>query len=241
MKTTPTLICVWMAEITTAFAQQVSWVDGYVIVGVPNGFGTYQQAIDEIEDSLDITITLENQMNIFCSWYEEEDEIDLVQLHKYEFQGIGEGPTVEGVVAVYNSTGLHAFPRYLYPTLQYGGDYFENYRQEPVFWPDSLFLEQTPYPLGGEDRRTGLRYTKTVESWSEATGTQQEVCLQINDTGVWWYHRDLGSNLWQNLGEDIDHDGTTIKWYAEDGGGWYFDAWDVNYVDDDGNGFEGKV
>lgn len=236
MKTTATLICALLTS-TTAFSQEASWVDGYVIVGIPNGFGVVQQAIDAIEDSLDITVTPESEFRMPCTWYEEEDEIDLVQLHGYEFQGVGEGPSVESVVAVYNSTGLHAFPRYLYQTSQYSGDYFENYHRGPVFWPDSLFLRQTPYPLGGEDPGTGLRYTRIVESWSEVDiGNYQEVCLQINDTSVWWHHKDIGYNLWQNLGEDVDHDGKTIRWYPEDGGGWYFDDWDVNYEDDDGNG-----
>ena len=61
-----------------------------------------------------------------------------------------------------------------------------------------------------------------------------EVVVGISDTGVAWRHEDLVDNIFQNLGEDADGDGTVIE---ESGDTWIFDPGDVNGVDDDGNGY----
>lgn len=54
------------------------------------------------------------------------------------------------------------------------------------------------------------------------------------DDGFWWKHPDLVKGVWQNLGEDANHNGMTVIWAT--GTGSTFDAGDVNGVDDDGNG-----
>lgn len=61
-----------------------------------------------------------------------------------------------------------------------------------------------------------------------------EVVVGISDTGVAWRHEDLVDNIYQNLGEDADGDGTVIE---KSGDTWIFDPGDVNGVDDDGNGY----
>lgn len=61
----------------------------------------------------------------------------------------------------------------------------------------------------------------------------EEIVIALIDTGVDWDHEDLGDNVWQNLGEDVDHDGHTLE---RIGGNWVFDPGDINNFDDDGNG-----
>ncbi len=235
MRNAAVLLCVLFLAGTSTISAQESWFDNSVIVGVPDGFDPFQEAIGQIEEDLNILITPEDAIEIFCAWYVEGDEINAIELHEFEFQGLaGTGPTVPEVIAAYESVGLHAEPRYMYETFQSPRMKFSH--REPVTIPDSLFLKQVPYPLGGTDPETGFRYTKIVESWGEVdTEDFQEVVLQINDTGVWWYHKDFGPNLWQNLGEDLNNDGSTIHWYPDEGI-WYFDAYDINGIDDDGNG-----
>jgi serine protease len=60
------------------------------------------------------------------------------------------------------------------------------------------------------------------------------VILAIVDSGVKWNHQDLIANLWNNLGEDMDGDSTTIQ---QSGSTWILDTGDLNGIDDDGNGF----
>lgn len=60
------------------------------------------------------------------------------------------------------------------------------------------------------------------------------VLIGICDSGVDWKHNDLVGNLFNNLGEDADHDGHTIEW---NGSQWVLDPGDLNGVDDDGNGY----
>jgi serine protease len=76
------------------------------------------------------------------------------------------------------------------------------------------------------------------EGWDIAKGEDgAEVVVGICDSGVEWYHPDLIDNLKQNLGEDLDGDGSVIQ-FNEGTQQWEFDPDDVNGVDDDGNGFE---
>jgi hypothetical protein len=58
------------------------------------------------------------------------------------------------------------------------------------------------------------------------------VVIAIMDSGVDYGHPELGPNMWQNLGEDADHDGHTLEL---NGSVWVFDPDDTNGVDDDGN------
>ncbi len=61
-----------------------------------------------------------------------------------------------------------------------------------------------------------------------------EVVIGMCDSGIDWTHNDLVDNLFQNLGEDADHDGHVIEFIN---GEWVFDPGDVNNVDDDDNGY----
>lgn len=68
-----------------------------------------------------------------------------------------------------------------------------------------------------------------------ALGNKGKGVLVANaDDGFWWKHPDLVRGLWQNIGEDADHDGKTVD--IQTGTSSVFDAGDVNGVDDDGNG-----
>lgn len=60
-----------------------------------------------------------------------------------------------------------------------------------------------------------------------------DVLIGICDSGVEWFHSDLLENLYQNLGEDADGDGSVIEFFN---GQWRFDQGDINGIDDDGNG-----
>lgn len=70
-------------------------------------------------------------------------------------------------------------------------------------------------------------------AWDLTHGSEA-VSLASCDTGVDWNHPDLAENIWQNLGEDADGDGTVLEWT---GSTWVYDPDDENGVDDDGNGF----
>jgi len=56
----------------------------------------------------------------------------------------------------------------------------------------------------------------------------------IMDTGIDWKHPDLAPNVFRNLGEDADHDSTTLVW---NGSQWVLDPGDLNGIDDDNNGY----
>jgi len=73
---------------------------------------------------------------------------------------------------------------------------------------------------------------KSELGWAITPGYNTTI-LQIIDVCLDWNHFDLAENIWQNLGEDADHDGHTLEW---DGVEWKFDPGDLNYYDDDGNG-----
>lgn len=60
------------------------------------------------------------------------------------------------------------------------------------------------------------------------------IVIGICDSGVDWDHPDLIDNLWRNLGEDLDGDGSILEW---DGSAWIFDPDDINGLDDDENGY----
>ncbi|RMG62451.1 MAG: hypothetical protein D6722_18485, partial [Bacteroidetes bacterium] len=84
---------------------------------------------------------------------------------------------------------------------------------------------QTGGPAGVDLRAT--------DAWSFGTGSA-EVTVAVIDAGIDWRHPDLAENIWQNLGEDADGDGSVLVW---DGNTWIFDPDDENGLDDDGNGY----
>ena len=61
-----------------------------------------------------------------------------------------------------------------------------------------------------------------------------EIVVGVPDDACDWDHPDLIENIWQNLGEDADGDGTVLE---GQGNVWGFDPQDENGVDDDGDGY----
>ena len=61
-----------------------------------------------------------------------------------------------------------------------------------------------------------------------------EIVVGVPDDACDWDHPDLIENIWQNLGEDVDGDGTVLE---GQGNTWNFDSGDINGEDDDGDGY----
>jgi subtilisin family serine protease len=80
-----------------------------------------------------------------------------------------------------------------------------------------------------------LRMTQTDLAWLVEQG-DSAVKVAIIDSGVDWRHPDLAPNIWQNPGEDLNHDGTIFRAVPTDSfSSWVEDATDINGVDDDEN------
>jgi len=60
--------------------------------------------------------------------------------------------------------------------------------------------------------------TGAPEAWNITTGSPS-VVIAIIDTGIDWAHKDLAENIWQNLAEDFDGDGSVLEW---NGSKWIF-------------------
>jgi subtilisin family serine protease len=79
------------------------------------------------------------------------------------------------------------------------------------------------------DQQWHLYHTYTIEAWDTVRGdTTRHSIIAIVDTGVNWEHDDLGPNIWVNDAEDLNHNGI-------------FDPEDINFTDDDSNGFVDDV
>lgn len=80
----------------------------------------------------------------------------------------------------------------------------------------------------------GLQQMDGEAAW-DYEGGAPGIIIQILDTGIDVEHPELGGNLWQNLGEDLDGDGRVIV--QDVNGYWSYDSDDENGIDDDGNGY----
>ena len=128
-------------------------------------------------------------------------------------------------------------------TLIFGGDtiigeenisnYFENLDGIVEYAHPNWLAEISVFPNDPFfNQLWGMNKIKAPEAWETQTGNA--VIVGVNDSGVDWTHPDLRNNIWENLGEDLDGDGTVLQW---NGNTWVFDPGDVNGVDDDGNGY----
>jgi hypothetical protein len=126
-------------------------------------------------------------------------------------------------------------------TVSSGEDIFEvieEYRQdgylecaEPYIIP---VLDYVPNDPSLEDQ-WGLEKIDAVDAWDYVRGDKTKVAkVGISDTGVYWYHPDLEDNMWINEPEDINHNGRFDNFPDYQGG-------DLNYDDDDGNGYPDDV
>ncbi len=103
---------------------------------------------------------------------------------------------------------------------------------EPAFIDEPLATpDDTKYALS-----TYLTTMQAPSAWDIFKGENDTIGVVLGhvDTGVKWTHPDLIDNIWNNPGEDADHDGTTVYY---NGSAWVWDPGDVNGVDDDHNGY----
>ena len=101
----------------------------------------------------------------------------------------------------------------------------QDYRQ-----PSPPFVSAMVEPLAVE---IGCQLMNADDCW--LLGNRGKGALVANaDDGFHWRHPDLVKGVYQNLGEDANHNGMTIIWGT--GTTSTFDPGDVNGIDDDGNG-----
>ncbi|MBD3232599.1 MAG: S8 family serine peptidase [candidate division Zixibacteria bacterium] len=80
-----------------------------------------------------------------------------------------------------------------------------------------------------------LGTVSAFEAWDIIRGEETDTAIVgISDTGVYWEHPDLYPNLWLNDAEDINNNGQFDNYPVNEGG-------DLDYWDDDDNGYEDDV
>jgi hypothetical protein len=205
--------------------------DNVVLVGTSlSGYGTLQNATQMVESMLGINLEVQDTANFICMLpWPPDTALDMAIKMSWETQEV----SVPEVVDAFTSLDVHTQPNCRYELFYNVKPIPPPKDNKPPLVLDFFSRFQTPYPLGGEDPKTGLCYTRVVEAWQYAEGTE-EVVLQINDTGVFWWIPEYRGMIWENLGEDSDGDGSVLI-YSEDGYA-AFDPGDVNGIDDDGNG-----
>lgn len=96
---------------------------------------------------------------------------------------------------------------------------------KPLYTPNDPYIGQQWY----------LEKIRCFQAWDIIRGdTTKTVKVGIVDSGVNWEHPDLEPNLWINKLEDINRNGRFDNFPAYYGG-------DLDYEDQDGNGFEDDV
>lgn len=96
---------------------------------------------------------------------------------------------------------------------------------KPLYTPNDPYIGQQWY----------LGKIRCFEAWDIMRGDTTKIAkVGIVDSGVNWEHPDLEPNLWINGPEDINHNGRFDNYAAYYGG-------DLDYIDQDGNGFEDDV
>lgn len=110
---------------------------------------------------------------------------------------------------------------------------------DPTYPVEELFdIQYTQVPYAGifqspDAAEIGCMLMRADQVW--ALGNKGKGVLVANaDDGFHWRHPDLVKGVYQNLGEDANHNGMTIIWGS--GTTSAFDAGDINGIDDDGNG-----
>jgi serine protease AprX len=96
-----------------------------------------------------------------------------------------------------------------------------------------IFLEHESF--AHHDAAWHVKRVRADTVWQSFGYTGEGIIISVHDSGIYYHHSDLHSNIWNNLGEDYDEDGHTLEFDGQD---WVLDPGDINYEDDDGNGYE---
>lgn len=113
-------------------------------------------------------------------------------------------------------------------------NYLQNSFPQIEYAHPNYFVELFEVPNDSRyEEMWGLYKINAEETWDIQTGSKN-IKVAVIDSGIDWQHEDLVDNIWQNLLEDADGDGTVL---VKINGKWCFDPDDINGIDDDGNGY----
>jgi serine protease len=147
--------------------------------------------------------------NRFKLSIQEEDFFGLSRIFKITFP---EGVSLQEIINELNKE----------PDVEYAERIPLNFRERIP--NDSLYSEQQHLPQ-----------IRAEEAWNIHKGEDgPPVVIGVVDDAIDWRHPDLVQNVWQNLGEDANHNGEVL---VEINGKVEFDPGDINHLDDDGNGY----
>lgn len=138
------------------------------------------------------------------------------------------------VLWIVNAISFKAAPNLIYALDAANYPEITGINLDPQY-PAELLIDDiiTPAPFNLLAAEPGIVLMNADDCW--ALGNKGWGVKVANaDDGFWWKHPDLVKGIWQNLGEDANHNGMTIIWAS--GTGSSIDPGDVNGIDDDGNG-----